>query len=91
MTPEDAPDKPIVIYTTRICPYCVAAKRLLAGLGVPFDEVDLTADPELRVRLSEATGWRTVPMVFVEGRLIGGYDDLQALVRAGGLAHLRGS
>jgi glutaredoxin 3 len=89
MTPPDASARPIVLYTTRICPYCVAAKRLLGGLGLPFDEVDLTADPELRQRLSDATGWRTVPMVFVEGRLVGGYDDLQTLVRSGGLAHLK--
>jgi glutaredoxin 3 len=79
---------PIVLYTTRVCPYCVAAKRLLTSLRLPFEEVDLTHDPELRARLSDATGWRTVPMVFVEGRLVGGYDDLQALSRAGGLAHL---
>lgn len=91
-SPSDpAPQAPKVrLYTTSACAYCVAAKRLLGKLGLPFDEVDLTWDHPLRERLSrENDGYSTVPMIFVEGRFIGGYRELSALEREGGLAHLR--
>lgn len=80
--------QPVLVYTTRICPYCVAAKRLLKRVEVGFDEVDLSANADLRMQLADETGWRTVPMIFVEGRFVGGYDDLYAFWKGGGLAHL---
>ena len=89
-TPDTAAsDAPVLVYTTTLCTYCAAAKKLLQKLGVSYREVDLTHDHELRERLSRENGdYRTVPMIFVEGRFIGGYTDLSALVKAGGLAHL---
>jgi glutaredoxin 3 len=82
---------PALLYTTRICPYCVAAKRLLGRVGVAFEEVDLSMNHGLRAELSDATGWRTVPMIFVEGRFVGGYDDLYAAWKRGELKHLERS
>lgn len=78
----------VTLYTTRVCPYCVAAKRLLQARGVPFEEVDVTGDDAKRAWLLEATGRRTVPQIFIRGEAIGGYDDLAALDRSGRLAQM---
>jgi glutaredoxin 3 len=77
----------ITVYTTPVCPYCVSAKRLLSQKGLPFKEVDLERDPELRQKLSaENGGYRTVPMIFIGTEFIGGYSELAALDKSGGLA-----
>jgi glutaredoxin 3 len=76
----------VKIYTTRACPYCVAAKRLLTARGVAYDEIDVTGDDAQRARLVQVTGRRTVPQIFIGGEAIGGYDDLAALDREGELA-----
>lgn len=84
------PTEPVIVYTAALCGYCAAAKRLLQKLAVPFREIDLTRDHDLRERLSRENGdYRTVPMIFVEGRFIGGFTELQAFAREGGLEHLR--
>lgn len=76
----------VKVYTTKICPYCVAAKGLLTRLGVPFEEISLEDKPELRMKLSqENNGWRTVPMIFAGERFLGGFDDINALHRKGEL------
>ena len=81
----------VTIYTTRFCPYCHRAKRLLAQKGVAFEEIDVTGDWEARDRLMEKAGGRTtVPQIFIDGRSIGGYDELAALDRAGRLNRLLG-
>jgi glutaredoxin 3 len=76
------------IYTTQVCPYCIAAKRLLAARGLAYEEVDVTADPAKRAWLVEATQRRTVPQIFIRGRAIGGYDDLALLDKSGELKRL---
>jgi glutaredoxin 3 len=76
----------VIIYTTRVCSYCVAAKRLLSGRGVAYQEVDVSSDDAKRAWLVETTGRRTVPQIFIAGEPIGGYDDLAALDRSGELA-----
>ena len=69
--------KKVVIYTTRACPYCVAAKKFLQSKKVAFEEIDVTEDDALREKLVEMTGGReTVPQIFVEGKPVGGYDEL---------------
>lgn len=78
----------VTIYTTRVCPYCVAAKRLLAARGIPYAEQDVSGDDAKRAWLVEATGRRTVPQIFIGGKPIGGYDDLSALDQSGKLAEL---
>jgi glutaredoxin 3 len=76
----------IVIYTTRTCPYCIAAKRLLDQKRESFVEVSVDGDPAARAKMAErAGGARTVPQIFIDGRHIGGCDDLYRLERAGKL------
>ncbi len=74
---------PVLIYTTKICPYCIRAKGFLSGKGIAFREIDVSNDTETRKRLVELTGQRTVPQIFVWGRSIGGCDDMVALDREG--------
>jgi len=77
--------KNIRVYTTPICGYCVMAKRLLSSLGIEFTEVDIGGDEEMRAWLVEETGRRTVPQIFIGDEAIGGYTELVALHRSGGL------
>jgi glutaredoxin 3 len=77
--------KPVKIYTTPICPYCIRAKRLLDTKGVPYEEIDVSADDQARIDLAERTGRRTVPQIFIGEHHVGGSDDLHALERAGEL------
>jgi glutaredoxin 3 len=70
----------IKIYTTSVCPYCDAAKRLFKSLGLAYEEISLEGRPEERQRLSESHGgWRTVPMIFIGDRFVGGFTDAKAL------------
>lgn len=70
----------IEIYTTPTCPYCVAAKALLRKKGVPFIEIDVSGDPELRMAMTRrAHGSRTVPQIFIDNQHVGGCDELHAL------------
>ena len=80
---------PVTLYTTTVCPYCHAAKRLLAAVGAEYSEVRLDQEPELRRKLSEENGgWRTVPMIFIGGRFVGGFAELRELHGRGELAPL---
>ena len=75
----------VEIYTTPWCPYCNAAKSLLEGKGVEFDEID-ALDPRIRDAMVErAHGRRTVPQIFIGETHVGGYDDMAALDRHGQL------
>jgi glutaredoxin 3 len=79
----------VTVYTTDYCPYCVQAKRLLREMAIDYDEIDVGADPTLRMTMVEkAGGRRTVPQIFIDGESIGGYTELRALADTGGLAHL---
>ena len=79
----------VTIYTTKLCPYCVAAKRLLNAKGVPYDEVDVTFNPSERQRMmARANGRRSVPQIFINNNHIGGCDELHALDRQGNLDQL---
>lgn len=76
--------QPVEIYTTPLCGYCHAAKRLLNGKGVSFSEIDISTDPALRQEMMQrANGRRTVPQIFVGQTHVGGYDDMNALEQAG--------
>ncbi len=75
----------VEIYTTPTCPYCHAAKALLQDKGVEYEEITVL-DPELRASMTErAHGRRTVPQIFIGDTHVGGYDDMAALDRQGGL------
>lgn len=78
--------KPVTLYTTPLCGYCAAAKRLLAAKGVAFSEIDVSSDPARRAEMqARSNGGRTVPQIFVGETHVGGYDQMAALDRAGGL------
>lgn len=82
----------VEIYTKAWCPYCTRALRLLADKGVEPQEYDITmGGPKRTEMIGRASGRTTVPQVFIDGRHIGGSDDLAALDRAGGLDPLLGS
>lgn len=80
----------VAIYTTPSCPYCVMAKRLMRDKGVEYQEIDVANDSEKRRWLVEATGQRTVPQVFIDGKPYGGFTDVAALDRKGELDALLG-
>ena len=77
--------KQVRVYTTRICGYCVMAKRLLKSLDIAFEEIDVSHDYEARHWLVTATGQRTVPQIFIGDQSIGGYTELAAMNRNGQL------
>ncbi|MGF1639491.1 MAG: glutaredoxin 3 [Rhodospirillales bacterium] len=81
----------VEIYTTPFCPYCHRAKALLNGKGVSFTEIDVMMAPDRRREMRErAGGGNTVPQIFIDGRHIGGSDDLLELDRDGRLDPLLG-
>ncbi|AKM30962.1 glutaredoxin 3 [Pandoraea faecigallinarum] len=79
----------IVMYSTQVCPYCQMAERLLRQRGVQeIEKILIDKEPARREEMMTRTGRRTVPQIYIDERHIGGYDDLSALDRAGGLAPL---
>ncbi len=81
----------IDMYTKFLCPYCARAKALLGRKGATFSEIDVTMDSKgFAAMVERAGGRRTVPQIFIDGRHIGGSDDLAALEAAGGLDPLLG-
>ena len=82
----------VEIYTTFFCPFCWRAKNLLKSKGVPFEEVDVDSDPKLRAEMTKrSNGGRTVPQIFIDGKPVGGSDDLAALEASGELDRLLGA
>ncbi|MBC7465324.1 MAG: glutathione S-transferase N-terminal domain-containing protein [Bdellovibrio sp.] len=69
----------IKMYKKNPCPYCDRAKALLDDKGWKYEVVDLTDKPAELERLKSETGWRTVPMIFINDKLVGGYSDLRTL------------
>jgi glutaredoxin 3 len=78
----------VVMYTTAICPYCVAAKNFLKQRGVDWREVRVDLDAAARTEMLERAKRTSVPQIFINGHHVGGFDDMVALDRAGGLAPL---
>ena len=79
----------VEIYTTMLCGYCYRAKKLLAERGADFTEIDVMTDGKLRDEMRQRAGGRTsVPQIFIDGKHIGGCDDLYALDQAGKLRPL---
>lgn len=76
----------IEIYTSPLCGFCHAAKRLLNAKGANFTETNVLAQPGKKAEMMQrANGGRTVPQIFIDGKHVGGSDDLHALERAGKL------
>ena len=75
----------IEIYTTAECPYCAAARRLLEKREVAYREFELTDNPVLQQEIVKKTGQKTTPHIFINGKHIGGFDELVELDQEGGL------
>ena len=81
--------KPVKMYTTQVCPFCVRAKALLTQRGVAqIDEIRIDLDADARHQMMALTGRRTVPQIFIGDTHVGGCDDLIALDQRGGLMPL---
>jgi glutaredoxin 3 len=79
----------IEVYSTAVCPYCVAAKNLLKARGLEWTEVRVDTDPSQReAMLARSGGARTVPQIFINDHHVGGFDELAAADRSGTLAQL---
>ena len=79
----------VVMYRTAVCPYCQRAEKLLKQRGVSeIEKIRIDADPAQRDAMIAKTGRRTVPQIFIGDRHVGGFDDLAALDREGGLLPL---
>ena len=78
----------ITMYTTAVCPYCVAAKNFLASRGAAWDEVRVDLDFDRRREMVERAQRTSVPQIFIGDTHVGGFDDMVALDRAGGLRPL---
>ena len=78
----------IVMYTTQYCPFCIQAKSLLRHKGVTFEEIDIGGDDELRTKMVETSGRRTVPQIFINDNPIGGFEELRSLEEQGDLDRL---
>ena len=80
------------MYSTGVCPFCLMAERLLRSKGVAeIEKIRVDLEPSRRDEMMQRTGRRTVPQIYVGERHVGGYDDLAALDRAGGLDSLLAS
>ncbi|BCZ97967.1 TPA: glutaredoxin 3 [Legionella pneumophila] len=78
----------VILYTTGYCPYCIKAKELLDRKKVIYTEIRVDLQPELREEMIQKSGRRTVPQIFINGKAIGGCDDLYALEAQGTLNEL---
>ncbi len=78
------------MYTTRWCPYCVAARRLFDALGVTYEDIDVGRDPALRSEMERRSGRNTVPQIWIGDRHVGGFDDVNTLHARGQLVPLLG-
>jgi glutaredoxin 3 len=78
----------VIVYRTPACAYCFRVKHLLESKGIAFQEVDVSDDPGKRKWLADVTRQRTVPQVFINGKPVGGFDDVAKLDRSGELDRL---
>ena len=78
----------VLMYTTAICPYCVAAKKLLAQKGVAVEEIRVDQNPQLREEMMQKSRQRTVPQIWIDDYHVGGFTDLLALDKQGKLNDL---
>ncbi len=82
--------KKVIVYTTDYCPYCTRAKELLKRRGVDFEEVRISMDDDVKWdELQRRSGMQTVPQIFFDGKILGGYTDLSELDGKDQLASLK--
>jgi glutaredoxin 3 len=80
--------KPVTLYTTEQCPFCMSAKKLLAKRQIEYTEINLARDPDGRDELISRTGMYTFPQIVIDGESIGGFQELLAADRDGRLPNL---
>ena len=80
--------RPVTVYTTDACPFCLRAKALLGKRGIEYQEINLARDPDSRAKLQERTGMFTFPQIVIGEQAIGGFSELLAADRAGRLDEL---
>jgi glutaredoxin 3 len=85
MSAQPAGSADILVYTTGWCPFCMRAKALLDRKGYAYRELNVEDEPALREEMMKRSGRRTVPQIFVGETHVGGFDELNALDRAGRL------
>jgi glutaredoxin 3 len=78
----------VIVYTTEHCSRCASAKTLLARREIGYEEINLAKDPDGRAKLSQLTGMITFPQIVIDGKTLGGFDELLAADRAGRLREL---
>ena len=81
----DKQTEKVVIYTTRLCPYCMAARRLLDSLELTYENISVDGDRALREHMEEISGRHTVPQIWIGDVHVGGYTELAQLHNAGRL------
>ncbi|HEK1766784.1 TPA: glutaredoxin 3 [Pseudomonas putida] len=77
--------KPVIVYSSDYCPYCIRAKQLLASKQVAFEEIRVDGKPQLRAEMAQKAGRTSVPQIWIGSTHVGGCDDLFALERSGKL------
>ncbi|HDS1680951.1 TPA: glutaredoxin 3 [Pseudomonas putida] len=77
--------KPVIVYSSDYCPYCMRAKYLLESKGVAFEEIKVDGKPQVRAEMSQKAGRTSVPQIWIGSTHVGGCDDLYALERSGKL------
>ena len=75
----------VVMYTSRVCPFCITVKQLFNDIGVLYEEIRVDQHTEIRVEMVQRSGRRTVPQVFIGDRHVGGCDDAQNALQSGEL------
>ena len=81
----------VLMYCTRVCPYCRLADRLLEKKGVPVERIHVDEVPEQRAEMTRITGRTSVPQIFINDQHVGGYTDLAALDMRGELDRMLGN
>ena len=74
--------KTVEIYTTNYCPYCTRAKKLLESKGIEYSEIKLDSDPNQKYEVMNNLKWKTVPIILIDNKVIGGYDQLVELEKS---------
>ena len=80
----------VLIYTKDDCAYCVMAKKFLKNRDIVYEEIHLGSDFSKIDEVKEQTGWRTMPVILIDNKVIGGYTDLKSLEDEGNLNHMLG-
>jgi len=80
----------VTLYTTKFCPYCIRALRMLSKKGVPYKNIDVNKNQELYKKIKKETGSNTVPQIFIGDDFIGGYDEMNQLDKEGKLDSMLG-